>query len=29
MKEDHDNKEPDKYSGMVGFDMDMTPSVWI
>jgi hypothetical protein len=29
MKEDHDHKELDKYGGMVGFDMEMTPSVWI
>ena len=29
MKEDQDKKEPDKYGGRVGFDMEMTPSVWI
>ena len=29
MKEDQDKKEPDKYGGMVGFDMEMTPSVWM
>ena len=26
---DINSKEPDKYTGMVGFDMDLTPSVYI
>jgi hypothetical protein len=29
MEEKNSGKEPDKYSGMVGFDMELTPSVWI
>jgi hypothetical protein len=29
MTENNSGKEPDKYGGMVGFDMEMTPSVWI
>jgi hypothetical protein len=29
MSDINSGKEPDKYTGMVGFDMDMTPSVYI
>jgi hypothetical protein len=29
MGEENFGKGPDKYDGMVGFDMELTPSVWI
>lgn len=29
MSDINSGKEPDKYTGMVGFDMDLTPSVYI
>ena len=29
MSEGDNHKDPDKYGGMVGFDMELTPSVWI
>ncbi len=29
MDQEHPEKEPDKYGGMVGFDVELTPSVYI
>jgi hypothetical protein len=29
MEKDNPDKQPDKYSGVVNFDMELTPSVWI
>jgi hypothetical protein len=29
MEQNNPDKQPDKYSGVVNFDMELTPSVWI